>query len=425
MKEDFLHFIFKNRLWDDHSLFLTSGEPFEIIDTGILNHDSGPDFFNAKIKTDGTVWAGNIEIHVNSSDWYKHNHHQDFSYDNVILHIVFNNDKPVKRSNGETIPVWEIRFPHYLYNKYSEFKNSELSIPCQDFIDLVDPLNMRIWIERLGVERLERKTELILNYLNKNNSDWEEAFYILLARNFGFHSNSLPFELLALSTSLSIVRKNCDNLFTLEALLFGQAGFLNSTKGDAYAKKMKDEYQFLANKYSLEPIDNKMWKSGRLRPGNMPAIRIAQFSSLMQSFQGLFSAIIKNTNINLIANYFRIQPSEYWQTHYSFGKPSDKVSSNFGRTAFETIMINTIAPFRIIYSKSFSNGVDNVPIDWLEEIKPENNKIVKAWKDAEIIPQSAFESQALIQLKSEYCDLKKCLYCNIGTEIFRQFTKLK
>lgn len=424
MKEEFLHFIFKNRLWDNDSLLLSSGESFEIIDTGILNYNSGPDFFNSKIKIDGTVWAGNIEIHINASDWHNHKHHQDFAYDNVILHVVFNNDKTVKRSNGEIIPVWEISFPNYLYNKYSEFKNSDKKIPCEDFIDLVEPLNLRAWIERLGVERLESKTELIDNYLNKTNSNWEEAFYILLARNFGFNINSLPFEQIALSTPLGIIRKNNDSLFSLEALFFGQSGFLNETKGDSYAIKLQDEYKFLANKYSLQPIDFKMWKMGRIRPGNMPSIRIAQFSSLMQSFQGLFSAIIEHNSKKLISDYFKVQPSEYWQTHYNFGKPSDKVMCSMGKSSFETIMINTIAPFRIIHSKQYSNHRDSIPIEWLEELKAENNRITKTWKEVGINPESAFESQALIHLKNHYCNNKKCLDCNIGTGIFREFTTI-
>ncbi len=424
MKEEFLHFIFKNRLWDEDSLKLSNGKIFEIIDTGILNYDSGPDFFNAKIKIDETVWAGNIEIHINSSDWHKHNHHKDFSYDNVILHVVYNNDKLVRRSNGEEIPVWEMKFPHYLYNKYADFKNSEKQIPCEDFLDIIEPVNKKAWFERMGVERLESKTELIENYLEKYNSDWETAFYILLCRNFGFHINSFPFEQLALNTPLSIVRKNEDSLFTLEALFFGQSGLLNNNTGDDYSIKLSEEYKFLANKYSLKPIDSKTWKFGKIRPGNMPAVRIAQLSALMQSFQGLFSAIIDKKDIPEIYKYFNIKTSDYWKTHYNFGKPVDKTNISFGKSAFEIIMINTIAPFRLIYSKIYSNSYEEISVKWLDEIKAENNRITKVWKDLGIKPDTAFDSQALIHLKNNYCDKKKCLYCNIGTAIFREFGKL-
>lgn len=424
MKEDFLHFIFKNRLWDKDSLVLESGQEFEIIDTGIYNYDSGPDFFNAKIKIDGTVWAGNVEIHVNASDWYKHKHNHDFSYDNVILHVVFDNDKSVLRSMGDEIPVWEIKFPHFLYNKYSSFKNSDKQIACEDFIDIPGDIVVRSWIERMGVERLESRYQLIENYLEKTKSDWEQAFYILLARSFGFHTNSLPFEMLALSIPLSIVRKNSDDLFKMEALFFGQSGLLESAFKDSYVLKLKKEYSFLAAKYSLSPLKYEIWKTGKLRPGNTPVIRIAQFAALMQTFQGLFSSIIENKLVKDIENYFKISVSDYWQNHYCFGKETPKSTSKFGKSAFETIMINTIAPFRLIYDTHYRNTDSDISLQWLEEIRPENNRIIRIWEQTGIKANNAFETQALIQLKNNYCDHKKCIYCNIGVSIFRELQKI-
>ncbi len=423
MKEDFLHFVFKNRLWDEDSVILESGQEFEIIDTGIPNFDSGPDFFNAKIKIDDTVWVGNVEIHINASDWYKHKHNYDFSYDNVILHVVFNNDKPVLRSKGEEIPVWEIKFPHFLYNKYSDFKNSERQIACEEFIDIVDSINIHSWVERMGVERLESRYQIIENYLEKTNTDWEYAFYVLLARSFGFNTNSLPFEQLALSTPLSVIRKNSNDLFRLEALLFGQSGLTDSAFKDSYTLDLLKEYKFLVAKYNLKPIKAELWKTGRLRPGNTPVIRIAQFAALLQSFQGLFASMIENSEITDIKNLFDIKVSDYWRNHYNFGKKSTKPVSKFGKEAFEIIMINTIAPFRLIYYSHYMNSTDTLSIKWLENLKPENNRIIRTWDKIGVGAQNAFESQALINLKNNYCDHKKCIYCNIGINIFRELQK--
>lgn len=422
MKEEFLHFIFKNRLWDNNSLKLSDGTDFEIIDTGILNHDSGPDFFNAKIKTGDTIWVGNIEIHVNSSDWYKHKHNLDLSYDNIILHIVYNNDKPVKRSTGEPIPVWEISFPHYLYNRYSEFKNNLKHIPCEEFTELIDARDLKLYFKKFGFERLEAKAVIIEEMLKKFNNDWEKAFYVLLSRNFGFKVNSFAFEQMALSLDLEVIRKNSDNIFSIEALLFGQSG-LNTKAVDMYSKSLQNEYKFFANKYSLNPLNPAIWKTGRLRPGNTPWIRIAQLAALLKSFQGLFSVITNNDDINEIYGYFKNDVSEYWEIHHNFGKLSENSKKLIGRTAFDLIMINTIIPFRVLYSKYYRKKEDYVPIRWLESLKPENNQITKLWGNIGITASSAFETQALIYLYNSYCSQKKCLYCYIGTEIFRLLQK--
>ena len=402
---------------------LVSGEKLEIIDCGIHNLDSGPDFFNAKIKIDETIWAGNVEIHVNSSDWYKHNHDKDFSYHNVVLHIVFNYDKPIFLPGGTEIPTWEMQFPHVLYNKYSEFKINEKSIPCEDYFELVDSLKISMWLQNQAIERLEAKTINIQNYLDKTKNDWEHAFYIILARSFGFGINSMPFEQLASCTPLSVVRKCSSEIFKLEALFFGQAGLLKDAKVDDYLLKLSAEYEFLRKKHSISPIIGG-WKTARMRPNNFPQVRIAQFASLMFNIQGLFSAIIEEDFINL-QNYFKISPSEYWKTHYVFGKPVDKANTNFGDSAFNIIAINTLAPFIFYYFKNTNNGKStDIVFDWLNKLKPEDNRDIRLWKALDIFPANAFESQALINLKKEYCDLKKCLDCTIGCEILKQINKI-
>lgn len=427
MQEEFLHFIFKNRLWDNDSTQLINGDDFEILDTGQHNHDSGPDFFNAKIKIGGMVWVGNIEIHINSSDWYKHNHNKDFAYNNVILHIVYNYDKPVILPGGDEVPTWEIRFSHVLFNKYSELKINESAIPCQQYLDLVDDFKTQLWFDRMAAERLQNKTVTITENLTKNNGNIEDAFYISLARSYGFGINAEAFEQLANSLSLSIIRKYCDNQFKIEALLFGQSGLLETAEIDNYVIDLQKEYLFLRKKHNLTPLLPAIWKKSKLRPGNFPQVRIAQFAALMTNFQGLFSTIFESENILDVKNCFANEVSEYWKTHYSFGKPVDKAQTRFGDQAFQIIAINTLAPIAFYYYSNFKTdrvqrGGEKI-IDWLISLKPEDNRELRAWKVAGISATNAYESQALINLKKAYCDLHKCLDCAIGNEIMKELNK--
>ncbi len=424
MQEEFLHFIFKNKLWDKESLFLVNGEQFEIIETGLHNFDSGPDFFNSKIKIDDTVWAGNIEIHVNSSDWYKHNHQKDFAYNNVILHIVYNYDKPVILPGGDEVPTWEIKFPHILFNKFSELKINQNPIPCYEYLELANEFKTSIWFDRMAAERLQNKTERISNILERNNGDFEQAFYQSLARSYGFGINSEPFEQLAMSLPLSIIRKYHDNIFKIEALLFGQSGLLTDVETDNYVIKLQKEYNFLRTKHTLKPLPLGIWKKSRMRPSNFPQVRIAQFAALLTKFQGLFSSIFEENDFSETQEFFSVEISEYWHTHYNFGKPVEKANTGFGHQAFQTIAINTIAPFAFYYFSNFkkSNNSSKV-IDWLTNLKAEDNRETRAWKSVNIFANNAYESQALLNLKKNYCDLHKCLECAIGNEILKEINK--
>lgn len=425
MQEDFLHFIFRNRLWENESMQLVSGEELEIIDTGLHNMDSGPDFFNAKIKTGGTVWAGNIEIHVNSSDWYKHNHHKDFAYNNVILHVVYNYDKPVALPGGDTVPTWEIRFPHVLFNKFSELKLNPAPVPCHDYLGLANEFKTGFWFDRMAAERLENKALKIGDLLERNNNDFEQTFYQSLARSFGFGINSDPFEQLATSLPLNILRKYNDNIFKTEALLFGQSGLLDDAVTDNYVISLQKEYLFLRAKHNLSPINAGVWKKSRLRPGNFPQVRIAQFASLMTGFQGLFSAVFEDNKLSETIKFFNNKVSEYWHSHYVFGKPVDKANTGFGNQAFLTIAINTIAPFAFYYFNYYKKTTDAVKIsDWLSSLKAEDNRETRAWESVNIHANNAYESQALINLKKNYCDQRKCLYCAIGNEILKELNNL-
>lgn len=425
MREDFLHFIFKHKLWTKDFLQLTSGKYFEILDTGTSNNNSGPDFFNAKIKIDNVIWVGNVEIHINSSDWYKHKHDKDLAYNNIILHVVFNNDRQILYPDSEEIPTWEIKFDHILYNSYSKFKNNEQEIPCANYIELIDDINISIIIEKMAIERIIEKTEYTKSLLYDMKNDWEQSFYIALAKNFGFATNSLPFEQLAINTSISIIRKYSDNIFKIEAILFGQSGLLEEFTSDIYAAKLYNEYIYLQKKYNLLPISGELWKKSRLRPANLPFVRIAQFAALLSKFQSLFSVITEDFKLDKIKKYFIIPPSEYWKKHYVFGKIVDKANTKFGSKSFDSIVINTILPFVYLYYKNYkTDSSEMLVLDCYYKIKAENNKEVRAWSFLNLNIDNAFYSQALIHLKKRYCETRKCLDCGIGYQIMKEISNL-
>jgi len=425
MKEEFLHYIFKKRLWLDNPVRLTDGRTIEIIDTGQHNHDSGPDFFNAKIKIDDITWIGNIEIHINSSDWYKHKHDENPSYANVILHIVYKHDKSVFTNSKTEIPVWEMSFPQIIFNKFEEFRLSDEQIPCTDYRELIENEIFNISIEKMGIERLEYKSEFINELLTKSTNDWEYAFYVSLVRSFGAGVNSDAFEQLAIKTPLKTLRKYSDNIFKLEAILFGQSGLLEVASLDEYVIKLKSEYSFLRKMHGLSPISATNWKFSKMRPSNLPHIKIAQFASMMTFFNGLFTTIINNPDYKILKKTFKIQVSKYWTKHYSFGTITDKTMSGFGNIAFETIMINTIAPFVFSYYKE--NAIEDSQskhYQLLNSLKPEDNREIRHWKTFGISPSNAFETQALLHLKKSYCDKRKCLKCSIGQHIMQQINNL-
>lgn len=425
MHEDFLHFIYKNRLWIQDTELLTDNTPFEIISTGLQNHDSGPDFFNAKIKIDGITWIGNVEIHVNASDWHKHNHDGDPAYDNVILHIVYNHDCDITLRNGRTLPTWEISFPQVLFNRYSDFKMNEKEIACFDYIEMVDDFHIAMWMEKMAIERLEYKSEFIAEMHKRTNGNWQETLYIALARNFGFGTNAVPFELLAIQTPSNILLHNADNIFKLEAILFGQAGLLGNQPNDEYTRKLADEYAFQQKKYNLEPISKSLWKHSKMHPTNFPETRIAQFASIMQKFQDLVGSILNN---NFDINIFNdLRTSEYWSTHYSLGEPSAKTKqTKIGKQTIDTILINTIIPFSYYYGKNTNPDFDSEKsFEKLKSICAENNRETRAFSNIEKIKNlNAYDSQALLNLKKSYCDHKKCLKCNIGFQIMKEISKI-
>jgi len=422
MTEDFLHYIWQFKRFNVKNLFSTDGIEINIYKTGERNTDAGPDFCNALVTIGDTKWAGNVEIHLNASDWLLHNHQLDKAYDNVILHVVYNNDKPIYRSNGEQIPTLVIKslYDEDIYKKYLSFLSNKLWIPCLNLFKQADKFIINNWLSRLFAERAERKANQIIQTLNVNQNNIEEAFYFQLARNFGFGVNAVPFEMLAKSLPLLILAKHKHDLFQTEALLYGQAGFLNKTFIDEYPNNLKKEYDFLKKKYSLTLIDNSLWKFLRLRPSNFPTIRIAQFAELIHKSSGLFSKIIESTNIETIFNHFELNCSDYWKNHYTFDKSAINKEKVFGETAKSLILINTIVPFLFVFGilKNDETYKERA-ITFMESTKPEQNTIIKKWIETGIEVNNAAQTQALIELKRNYCNSFKCLQCSIGNQLLK------
>lgn len=416
MKESILHYIWQFRLFPVQDLKTTDGQTVEIIDPGKPNTDAGPDFFNAKIKIDNTLWAGNIEIHSLSSDWVRHHHTTDKAYDNVILHVVNKADANVFRTNGDSVAQLELAVPDHIRINYDELLREKKWIPCADKIHQVPLFLVNDWKNSLLVERLEQKTEMIETLLSQSNNHWEEAFYVSMARSFGFGTNSEAFERLARSLPMSILAKHKDNIFQLEAMLFGQAGLLENTVNDEYQLNLQKEYRFLQSKYQLKPIESSEWKLLRLRPDNFPHVRLSQFAALIHRSTKLFSKIIESDNLQVMRGLFFCEVSDYWKKHFLFGKESSVSGKRLGSKSIDILLINTVVPFLFAYFKK-KNSDNDIALKLLELIPAEKNVIIRKWMELGIGAFSAFDSQALLQLKKKYCDEKKCLRCRIGHKV--------
>ncbi|MDB5157927.1 MAG: hypothetical protein JWR50_2634 [Mucilaginibacter sp.] len=353
--EDFLHYIWKFRLFDRDNLQTTGGESIEIHSAGMHNTDSGPDFTNGRIKIGDTTWAGNVELHLSSSDWAKHNHTKDSAYDNVILHVVYRDDEPVILPNGRQIPTLELkdRIPDDLYNRYHNLVyGNQTIIPCEASIGKLDDFTLRTWFTRILIERLEKKSTAVITALELNRGDWEETFYQFLAANFGFKTNAVPFELMAKSLPQNILAKHKNNPLQIEALIFGQAGFLTGDFTDEYPQKLKIEYEFLRKKFSLTPMDNHLWKFMRMRPLNFPTVRLAQFAALVVNSNHLFSKILDIKDVKSLQKLFTdLHVNAYWDEHYQFDKSSKPASKNMGPASADLLLLNTLALFLFSYGK--------------------------------------------------------------------------
>jgi hypothetical protein len=431
MKEEFLHYLWKYRLYDADRLADTEGNMIIVLHPGEYNHDSGPDFFNARIAIGGTEWAGNVEIHTSSSHFDLHGHQNDPAFNNVILHVVASNDKRVYNSRGEELLTVELVFDHKLFDKYLELVNNPVIIACQDEIGRVDRFLIKHWLNTLVIERLQQKSELILKILAGNGNDWEETFFRMLTRYFGFRVNSAPFEILASELPFRIIRKHTDNRFQVEALLFGTAGMLETglfkeALSDEYYLGLVREYNILSAKYSLKHIHGWLWKFSKLRPANFPTVRISQLATMLSSPEGFFSKALETDAIGLLRGLFEVTASEYWNDHYIFGKKSINVPKSTGAQAADILLINAVIPVIFVYGmKRDRSDIREKAISLLEEIGPETNLITQEWAAAGIESDSALYSQALIQLRNCYCRKRRCLDCRIGNILISSGARLK
>lgn len=418
MPELLLHYIWQRKAFLAFPQQTTDGRKVEVIDVGLHNSDAGPDFFNAKLRIDGVMWAGNVEIHVLSSDWYRHGHDKDPAYDTVVLHVVRRADREVINSQGKTIAQCELQYPHDA-EKLERMLVDRLSL-CSDRLIEDKTLLTDNWRQSLLNNRMSCKTEAITQLLALNHNNWEEAFYITLAHNFGFHTNGLPFELLAKSLPLAYILKHRDNLFQLEALLFGQSGMLTEqTAADDYSRSLLREYRFLQKKFSLAPIDGSMWKLLRMRPQNFPHRRIAQFASLLSRSEFLFSKLIEENDLQQLRACFAVSPSDYWKTHYRFAADSPENNAAIGRSAVDVLLINSVVPYKFAYARSRNNlaGQERA-MALLASIPAERNNIVERWRLLGFAIKTAAESQTFIHLYQNYCLVQRCMNCDVGWQIF-------
>lgn len=419
--ERLLHYVWKYRLYAAYPLLTTVGQKVSVIDPGIQNTDAGPDFFNAKIKIDDTIWAGSVEIHTKASDWLLHHHDRDKAYDAVVLHIVEVADWVACRTTGEPIPQLRLIVPDTVLKNIDWLLYRDSYLPCLAYIDGIDSVYLSSWLEALLSERLERKTGDIFHLLEQYGNDWNEVFYITLTRNFGFGVNTDIFERLAKSLPLRYIQKQRSSHSQVEALLFGQAGMLEEPGDCHYYRLLQREYQFLRHKFGLSPLDGSLFRNLRTRPVNFPYLKLAQLASLWVQHDTLFSAILEAGSTGQIKQFFRVVPSNYWDTHYQFHSASPGKEKGIGENALNILLINTVVPMFFVY------GLRNKRPEYceravriLESIPPEKNTIVATFSQAGIRVCHAGDSQALIQLKREYCEKKKCLYCRIGFRLLKR-----
>lgn len=421
--EKLYHYLWKSAVFGK-VLRDADGKSVEVIDPGIHNLHSGPDFFNSKIRVGGVEWAGNVEIHVKASDWFRHNHHTDPAYDGVILHAVGVSDTRIARKDGSMIPQVELLFPESFFKTYALLIDEIDAVRCAPCIGSFSALEKTDWIETLAIERLQEKAGRIKELLEFTRGNWEQTCFIILSRALGFGLNGEPFEMLARSVDLKILHHHSDNLFQLEAILFGQAALLDSSIHifDEYYQGLCREYYFLARKYGLSPMRQGLWKYARTRPGNFPHRRIAYLASLAEGGFSLFSKIIEGgTNSDDLKNLFNRPLSGYWKNHQDFGTDPRETPALLSASSVAILIINVIAP--VIYAYAASKGelemAEKAMNLWMD-LPAENNAITRQWTALGIKPEDAAMSQALIHLKKNYCDMKKCLYCRFGTNMLRK-----
>lgn len=430
--ERLLHYAWKHKILPLRELYTTDGRLVELIDSGLYNRlHAGPDFFNAKVKIDGTQWVGNVEIHQRASDWYQHGHDRDPRYNNVVLHVVGEADTDVLTQDQHYLPQLVLEIPPSLSENYEELLRTDQYPPCYKIIPDLTNLTIHSWLVALQTERLEQKTEAIRQRVEQCNGSWEDAYFVTLARNYGFGINGDAFEQWAKNVPLQAVGKHRDDLFQIEAIFMGQAGLLEeksiperyheSVLSEGYFNQLRNEYQYLAHKFSLKPMDFTAWRFLRLRPQNFPHIRIAQLANLYYERKAGLSALLECETIEQLRHLFETHVTPYWETHYTFGSEGPRSQKKTSASSKNLLIINTAIPmlFAVGRHRQKEELCDRA-FDLLEQLKAEQNHIIRMWKECGLNVQTAGDSQALIQLKKEYCDRKDCLRCRIGYEYLKR-----
>ena len=426
-----MHYCWKHKMWPLGEMLTTDDRRVEVIDPGLHNRNSGPDFFNAKVKIGGTLWVGNVEIHDRSSDWYVHGHDSDAHYNNVVLHVVGVADREVQTEAGDFVPQLVLEVPQRVHDNYEELLRTDSYPPCYRIIPQLTSLTVHSWMAALQTERLEQKTIAIGERVKQNGGSWEDAYFQTMARNYGFGINGDAFEEWARHIPLQAVGKHRDDLFQIEAIFLGQAGLLELSAiperyqqqalSEGYFSKLRNEYQYLAHKFSLTPMDASLWRFLRLRPQNFPHIRISQLANLYYQRKAGLSALIDCKDTVAMAEMLRTQVTPYWETHYTFGSESMKNAKHLSPFSINLLMINTCVPMLFAYGRhAMKESLCDRAFDILEQLKAENNHIIRMWKECGLDVKSAGDSQALIQLKREYCDKRECLRCRIGYEYLKR-----
>jgi hypothetical protein len=421
MKEDFIHYVWNYKKFDFSNLTTTQGENLVIVNSGQYLQKAGPDFFNAQIILENQKWAGNVEIHLKSSDWYLHHHEKDDNYNNVILHVVWDHDTPIFRKDNSEIPVLEIK--NYVskeeLNNYLSLTTLKSWIFCENQIAEVDEFVFSNWQERLFYERLERKIQPVNQLLEETENDWESLLFCMLAKNFGLNTNGESFLKMAKSITFSLIRKEALEVMYLEALFFGQADMIPVDVEDNYPKELKSWYDYIALKYKLSKPAIEPIQFFKHRPDNFPTIRLSQLAMLYHLHRNLFSKIIEANSIEEIYKIFNLSVSDYWKTHYNFDKSSPKKEKSLSKSFIDLVIINTIIPIRFAYANANGKEISETLTDLLSNIPSEKNSIIEKFTTFGIKSKNAFQSQSLLELKNEYCNYKKCLQCAVGLELLK------
>ena len=419
MQEDLLQFIWQHNLYRPGALRTTDGAPVQVIHPGTINRDAGPDFSLARIRMGTALIIGHAELHIRTSDWWRHHHDTDPAYDKVVLHIVYEHDTKELPGNIPVLPLKE-HIPDGVPERYRGLVQTLAPLPCAAHLGQVPPIVRSHWQGRMLVERWEKKMTEWERTLAEADGDWNALLYRQLAANFGFKVNATPFSQLAASLPPRIPARQ-QSLFTVEALVFGQAGLLKGDYADDYPVRLKEEYGFLRKKYGLDPIDPSLWKFLRLRPANFPTIRLAQFAALLHRSPQLFQAIAAPADVSTITAALSVTAGTYWDTHYHWDEPPLRASvKSLGTDAICNIIINTVAPFRFLYARAHGKGADaEAAMGLLDGLPPEDNRIIRMWQGHGWAPDSAGGSQGLLQLFNQYCSRKRCLECAIGLRVIR------